>query len=62
MRDIEALAAQLTDQERHALIPLLLRWRSEHSTIAGYIDMDLVPAGPWVDLEPDWSDVDAWLK
>jgi hypothetical protein len=56
------LDASFTDEEKHRLIPLLLEWRNVNSTTIGLIDMDVVPAGPWVDLEPDWSEVDGWLR
>lgn len=53
----DALEA-LGDDEKHELLRLLLEWRRQNSTTIAYKDGE---DGEWIDVEPDWSQVEAWL-
>ncbi len=48
-----------TDEEKHNLLALLRRWQQEGSSLVAYMDPE---TGEWVDVEPEWSVVDGWLK
>ena len=47
-----------TDEDKGILWSLLPQWQSEMSTLVAYTNAH----GEWVDVEPDWSVVDAWRR
>lgn len=47
-----------TDDEKHDIADLLKIWRDENSSLVAYTD----ESGIWVDVEPNWSVPDQWLK
>ena len=49
--------AVTTDAEKHALVPLLVRWQEDTGTLVAYENDDRT----WTDCEPDWRQVKEWL-
>jgi hypothetical protein len=54
----ERFALTFTDAEKSELLSLLIKWRDENSTLVAYTN----ESGEWVDVEPDWTKPDEWLR
>jgi hypothetical protein len=50
--------ADFTDEEKHELLALLLRWRDDASALVAFTD----EAGEWVDVEPNWAEPQRWME